>query len=185
MPKEWNWGTALLDHGLLFQTTSLFLCERLSETLGGDSPGGPLPPPRLFAQGQLAWTSKDPLPPLPSPRSLGVHLILHLVEPGGAQQTRGQLWLAAACCLSPEQLIWEGIQIFGIHCSTCNLEGPDPKQLQFFDVGVSKGTLGRTSRGKQDALPLAATQGPAVECQHGREATGGACGIGDLWLGFR
>jgi hypothetical protein len=48
LPKEWKWDTVSLDHGLLSQTTSLFLWEYLSETLSDDSPNEPPPPPRLF-----------------------------------------------------------------------------------------------------------------------------------------
>mgnify|MGYP000066861504 CR=1 FL=1 len=39
LPKEWNWGLAALDPGLLSQTTSLFLWEYLSETLSNVFPG--------------------------------------------------------------------------------------------------------------------------------------------------
>ncbi len=84
LPKEWNWGLAALDPGLLSQTTSLFLWEYLSETLSNDVPNEPPAPPRPFRRPRvrrlllLRLFSLFP----------GYHQICYLVAPGIASAWR-------------------------------------------------------------------------------------------------
>ena len=129
LPKEWKWGTAPLDHGLLSQTTSLFLWEYLSETLSNDLPIESPPPPRPFRPVPTCSDFHGPsAPPAVPPFSW----IPPNLAPGGAWHAKRmeRLLLAAACYPDPERLIADGVRMLAIHRSNYNLEGPDPTQLQ-------------------------------------------------------
>ena len=82
----------------------------------------------LFARCRLAWF-KDPLPP---PAVHPFSWVPPDLAPGGAWHGKRaeHLRLAATCHPNPEQLLQEGIWLLDSHRSNCNLEGPDPKQLQ-------------------------------------------------------
>jgi hypothetical protein len=129
MPKEWNcWGPSPLNHGLLNQTTSLFIWEYLSETLSNDAPNRPLPPPP-FQPATTPQTTQLPISSLEVPPFSWAPPNL---SPGGSWHTmcRENLRLAAIQYSDPDKLIREGIHLLKVHRQNYTAKGPEPKALQ-------------------------------------------------------
>jgi hypothetical protein len=174
MPKEWNWGTSPLNHGLLNQTTSLFIWEYPSETLSNDAPNQPLP----SSPCQLATTPRTTQLPISSLEVPPFSWAPPNLSPGGSWHTirRNNLRLAAIQYSDPDKLIGEGIYLLKVHHQNSTAKGPTPKALQLLLTTPNQQNLahchviatpwgGASDPTNEIVMTLLKSWGPTLQCR--------------------